>query len=560
RSTASVPAGLVLSDRSSERRPSEQASKPSGERVSSAKAPSEKAPSERLPDGAAMAAIFGTEGVEPESVESAKPPPEDLQRTLLEGSAPPAREGSAAEPEGQRRAPLIHRIISIDSPRPPPSPIVSVRGADGQAPDSGRGGPPSGRPGHQPPLASTLPHAPAPQGPPVAPVAAPPAKDAALPPSGPRKSTLFPPLSVGVPAPEPEPAPPDGLSGARFIGRYQVLCRIGRGGMGSVYLCRLMSEGGFRRLFALKLLRKHLLADSVAAQRFLEEARLAGHIHHPNVVGVVDAGLHGSQPYLVMDYVEGGSLRDLLAAHPVSRPPELILPIVLDALAGLHCAHTLVGDDGVPLDIVHCDVSPENLLVGIDGVCRLTDFGVARQGIRMRGNNRFTHGKPSYVAPEAITQGRIDCRADVFAIGVVLYNALTGTKLFDGQSVDEILQQVCSRRIDPPSTVGLRPPPSLDFVCMRALERDPERRFSSAEEMMMELRRIALRENLLAPTSEIAAWVRESVGHDLARRRLVVLEASRQNRPQGKPAPALGNAKVGEPPGGVDAKAQDVEE
>jgi serine/threonine-protein kinase len=425
-------------------------------------------------------------------------------RKTLMASSPPL--GIPAQTEA-RATPGVHRIISIDSPLPP-APNAQVAAPQASAFNVA-----------EPPATARF--------------VAPEVRPETAPESGARRSSPYPPPSVGemLAAPEPEQVV-DAGNGARYIGRYQVLCRIGRGGMGSVYLCRLSSQGGFRRLFALKLLRKHLLADSAAAHRFLEEARLSGHIHHPNVVSVVDAGFHASQPYLVMDYVEGGSLKDLLAAHASSRPPHLILPIVLDALAGLHAAHTLVGDDGTPLNIVHCDVSPENLLVGIDGVCRLTDFGVARHGEASNGPSQVTHGKPAYLAPEQITNGRVDCRADVFAMGVVLYKALTGLKLFESATVEETLHAVRARKIEPPSTVGLRPPPSLDFVCMRALERDPERRFASAQEMMMELRRIALRESLLAPTSDVAAWVRESVGHDLTRRRLIVLDASQRSRPQ----------------------------
>lgn len=362
---------------------------------------------------------------------------------------------------------------------------------------------------------------------PGVPVAAPSADATAAPPSteAPGSGGMFSaaPADTHVQAPETGAAP-----NAKYVGRYEVLCRIGRGGMGSVYLCRLTTEGGFRRLFALKLLRSHLLQDSESAQRFIEEARLAGYVHHPNVVSVLDAGLHGSQPYLVMDYVEGGSLKQLLSTRPGVRAPELILPIVLDALAGLHAAHTLVGDDGVPLEIVHCDVSPENLIVGIDGVCRLTDFGVAKHGPGTGEREQVTHGKPGHLAPEQILGNRVDRRADIFSLGVVLYNALTGTKLFEAPTLEETLELTCTRRIEPPSTVGLRPPPSLDFVCMKALEREPERRFDTAEEMMMELRRIALRENLLAPTSDIAGWVRESVGRELTQRRLALLDASRR--------------------------------
>lgn len=313
----------------------------------------------------------------------------------------------------------------------------------------------------------------------------------------------------------------------RFVGRYELLCPIGRGGMGSVYLGRLTSEGGFRRLFALKLLRRHLLEDSASARRFLEEARLAGHIHHPNVVSVIDAGLYGSQPYLVMDYVEGASFKQLLSSHSHQRRPELIVPIVLECLAGLHAAHTLVDDNGAPIGIVHCDVSPENLLVGVDGVCRLADFGVARSAALGGERETVTRGKPGYLAPEQILGAELDRRADVFSMGVVLYNALTGIRLFDAATAEETMQQVCIRPIEPPSTVGLKPPAALDEVCLRALAREPERRFSSAEEMMNELRRIALREGFLASPTEIAQWVRDSVGRELAQRRLLILDAAR---------------------------------
>jgi len=463
------------------------------------------------PEFGVVAPIVPIAGDSPDSVPapvSAGAPPAAYipvtRKTLMTASplGTPAVSGAGAAPGA---TPAVHRIISIDSP-PPPAP----NGLTGQTATAFTA--------VEPPATARL-------------LSPPPSEPAE---SAPRRSSPYPPPSVGdMLAAAPEAPVADGSSDARYIGRYQVLCRIGRGGMGSVYLCRLSSRGGFRRLFALKLLRKHLLADSAAAHRFLEEARLSGHIHHPNVVSVVDAGFHASQPYLVMDYVEGGSFKDLLAVNSSSRPPQLILPIILDALAGLHSAHTLVGDDGTPLNIVHCDVSPENLLVGVDGVCRLTDFGVARHGSAANGPTQVTHGKPGYLAPEQLAGGRVDCRADVFAIGVVLYKALTGIKLFEAPTVDETLYAVRTRKVEPPSTVGLRPPPSLDFVCMRALERDPTRRFGSAQEMMMELRRIALRENLLAPTSDVAAWVREAVGHDLARRRLIVLDASKRLQPAG---------------------------
>lgn len=316
--------------------------------------------------------------------------------------------------------------------------------------------------------------------------------------------------------------------GPRFVGRYEVLGRIGFGGMGSVYLCRITSEVGFRRLFALKILRSHLLTDAAAAEKFLAEARLAGHMHHPNIVSVVDAGFDGPQPYLVMDYVEGASLKQLLNADSTRRP-ELIVPVLLEALAGLHAAHTLESDDGRPLQIVHCDVSAENLMIGVDGVCRLTDFGVARHGEPYR-DQQMALGKPSCMAPEQLTGGRVDRRADIFAMGVILYNSLTGTTLFAAETVEETVRNVCNVPIPPPSTVGVMPPAGFDHIAMRALERDPNRRYSTAEEMLTELRRVAIRENLLAPPSMVAEWVRQCVGPELAQRRLSMLDASRRAR------------------------------
>lgn len=332
-------------------------------------------------------------------------------------------------------------------------------------------------------------------------------------------------IGAAVPTKPEDEVPKVATAGSRFVGRYEVIHRIGRGGMGSVYLARLTTQGGFRRLFALKLLRSYLAHDNDAAEAFLAEARLAGQLHHPNVVSVVDAGVHQSQPYLVMDYVEGCSLKQLMSAHPEERPIGLIVPILLNALEGLHSVHSLRDDDGSPLEVVHCDVSPENLLIGTDGVCRLTDLGVARRA-RLSGN-QSTHGKPGYLAPEQVIGGALDRRVDLFAMGVVMWTALTGERLFHGATVEETLQRVCSQPIPAPSTVGLHPDPALDAVCMKALERDPSKRFATAEEMHIALREVALRGGMLGHASEAAAWVRATVGRELSHRRLLVLEASR---------------------------------
>ena len=321
----------------------------------------------------------------------------------------------------------------------------------------------------------------------------------------------------------------------RFVGRYEVLCRIGRGGMGSVYLCRVTTDAGFRRLFALKVLHASLSDSPDASDLFLQEASLLGWLNHPNVVGVVDAAIYQGQPYLVMDYVEGCSFHQLLKRSPEARTPRLVVSIVLEALAGLHAAHTLMDEDGEPLEIVHCDISPDNLLVGANGVCRLTDFGVAR--VRATAHRaEVTRGKPGYLSPEQVLEKPVDSRSDVFSLGVVLYNTLTGTRVFDGGTAEEILTAVLKAPIRPPSEVGLRPPKCLDSVCLRALERDPANRYQTAEAMLVDLRAVALRHELLALPSEVADWVERAVGEDLRMRRLACLDASRRSK-EARPHP-----------------------
>src|SRR4051794_30195707 len=162
------------------------------------------------------------------------------------------------------------------------------------------------------------------------------------------------------------------------LGRYEVLARIGQGGMGSVYLCRQPGHWGFQRLFTLKVIREHAAENREAMRSFLREARIGGMLNHPNILGVVDVGNYNGQPFLVLDYVEGTSLAELLSGGQPP-PAALVVPVLLDALRGLQAAHEQTDPKGKRLGIVHCDVSPHNIMVGLDGAARVTDFGSARQ-------------------------------------------------------------------------------------------------------------------------------------------------------------------------------------
>ena len=323
--------------------------------------------------------------------------------------------------------------------------------------------------------------------------------------------------------------PPTSVRGGPKLGRYEVLSRLGRGGMGTVYLARITGDGGFRRLFAIKVLRSHLSRSDEATQMLLKEARIASRVDHPNIVSVVDVGSHEGQPYLVMDYVTGCSLADLLKANSSRASTAAAVSIILDTLAGLHAAHTLADDDGIELDVIHHDVSPHNVMVGLDGIARLSDFGVAYVR-RLTGEEEETsRGKPAFTAPERVSGGPGDRRSDLFSVGVILWNALTGASLFEGNDIETTLENVLTKPIPPASRFG-RSPESLDAICFKALQRSPGKRYQTAEEMLVHLRKVAAAEDLLGSPSEVKQWVREAMGHELDVQRLSFLDAARMAR------------------------------
>jgi serine/threonine protein kinase len=316
------------------------------------------------------------------------------------------------------------------------------------------------------------------------------------------------------------------------VGTYQLIAEIARGGMGRVCLCRRAGEAGFARLFALKLMHRHLACEEEFVEMLLDEAHLAAQINHPNVVGIVDLGRYEGGYYLVMDYVEGASLHELLSRETEPRPPSLILKIAVDVLRGLHAAHTQTDESGQPLGIVHRDVSPHNVLVGVDGTARLTDFGIAKAVARISSTKPgIRKGKFEYMSPEQIESGQCDARSDVFSFGVLLWNCFTGKRLFRGDSDAETLHNVLDREIPPPSTVGLAPPAWLDAPILRALDRDPDKRYESAEAMAEHLLALMRDHGALGDRSEVSRWVKARFGDQLTARRAQVAATRTSRRP-----------------------------
>ena len=305
--------------------------------------------------------------------------------------------------------------------------------------------------------------------------------------------------------------------------RYELLVRIASGGMATVYLGRLRGAVGFWRLVAIKRAHPHLAEDAAFSRMFMAEARLASRIHHPNVVPVQDVERLQNELLLVMDYVEGATLSDLLASTASAPlPAGIAIRIVLDACAGLHAAHQLTDDAGTPLELVHRDVSPHNILLGTDGIARIADFGVAKslQGdTAPRTATGGLKGKIGYMAPEYIEGRGLDVRSDVFALGVVAWEAVARQRLFRAANELETMKKVVSARIPKLSAVAPELGTALDAVIAKALERVPARRYASAQEFGAALEAAARAEDLIASHQEVGAAVQAAAGGIIAERR-----------------------------------------
>ncbi len=314
----------------------------------------------------------------------------------------------------------------------------------------------------------------------------------------------------------------------RILGRYALYGEIASGGMATVHFGRLLGVVGFSKTVAIKRLHPQLAKDPEFVSMFLDEARLAARIRHPNVVSTLDVvALHG-ELFLVMEYVQGESLRQLVRgeAHESGHMPASIVgTIMTGTLHGLHAAHEARSERGEPLGIVHRDVSPQNILVGIDGVPRVLDFGVAKAAGRAQTTREGQlKGKLAYMSPEQLMGRGVTRSTDIFAASIVLWEALTGQRLFGGESEGEVVKRVLDAHADPPSTIVPSLPKELDAIVLRGLARDPAQRFATAREMARALEKALP----LATTSDVGEFVEKTAGPALAQRaqRIAKIESS----------------------------------
>ncbi len=319
----------------------------------------------------------------------------------------------------------------------------------------------------------------------------------------------------------------DEQTAVRF-GRYDVIQTLGTGGMASVYLA-MLNEGNQCTFLALK--QSHAASSPSTWVEAMREARCGASIRHRNVVGIVEIGVGAQGPYIVMEYVDGGSLLNLLSAGGQGRdfarrlPPRIVNRAIVDTLRGLHAAHNARDEaTGKRLGLIHRDVSPQNVLVGTDGVAKLADFGIAKLVQVSNTGPGLIRGKPGYVTPEQTVGQPIDARTDIFSTGIVMWECLAGRRLFRGRDQQESLMQIVE--MVPPDLTALFAdiPAPIAGLCARALAKKREARPASAEAFANELEDAALQTGTLASYIEVGQYVREVLSTQLSRRAKLLAE------------------------------------
>jgi serine/threonine protein kinase len=323
--------------------------------------------------------------------------------------------------------------------------------------------------------------------------------------------------------------PEAALAPGSTLDRYELLCPLAEGGMATVWLARMHGKRGFEKLVAIKTIKSELVDDPRFEEMFLDEARIASGIAHPNVAQIIDLGEKDGILYLVMEWVDGESLakvRKFAAKARVRLPLGLALRVVADASAGLHAAHELKGSDGVPLGVVHRDVSPQNILISTAGAVKVIDFGIAKAQNRLGTRTRtgVVKGKVQYMAPEQARGDPHDRRVDVWALGVCLYELVTDRLPFDGDNPLEVLSRITST--DPPPIEEVIPS-SVREVISSALARYPEERFATAAAFRRAIENTLAQLGVSSSSEDVAAFLDAYMPHRAVERREIVSEALR---------------------------------
>lgn len=327
------------------------------------------------------------------------------------------------------------------------------------------------------------------------------------------------------------------------FGGYTLLRPIGVGGMAEVFLARHVGVEGFEKEVVIKRIRPHLSATPAFINMFLAEAKLASQLNHPNIVQIFDLGKIKDSYFIAMEYISG---RDMSVVLPKSKklgipfPIEYALKIASSVCEALYFAHSKADPTGAPLNIVHRDVSPENIRVAWTGTIKILDFGIAKATTQLHETKTGEiKGKLSYMAPEQILGREVDQRSDIFSLGIVLYEWLTGLKLFSGENDLAIMNNIIEGKIYPPTYFRADVPPAVEAIVMRALEKNRRRRYQTACDMQLEIDTF-LADNEFTPSNiHLANFMKQLFADELEAER----ERDRKLTPTFTPNPGPDNEK-----------------
>jgi serine/threonine-protein kinase len=313
------------------------------------------------------------------------------------------------------------------------------------------------------------------------------------------------------------PSPDELLQSARQVGRCELFAEIAHGGMATIHLGRWVGAGGFAKTVAVKALHAQYARDPDFVKMFLDEARVVARIRHPNVMPTIDLVDEGGELFIVMDYVQGVTLANLMRTarrKKQSLPVDIVLRVMSGVLHGLHAAHEAKNARGEPMSVIHRDVSPDNILIGVDGYARVIDFGIATAMGRFSATrDGQVKGKLAYLTPEAVLGESLDRRADVYSASVVLWQALTGKRLFRARSIAEVTHRILTQKPQAPGEVAKGLSQKLDAIVLKGLERSPDARWATAEDMAEALEKLGG----LASHREVGRWVSSMAAERLER-------------------------------------------
>ncbi len=327
--------------------------------------------------------------------------------------------------------------------------------------------------------------------------------------------------------------------GTRF-GKYTLLNRIAVGGMAEVFLARQEGLEGFEKTICIKRIRPHLSSQPNFVQMFLNEAKLAAQLNHPNVVQIYDLGRVNDSYFIAMEYISGRDMSRIIPKAEkagISFPMIYALRIASNVCEGLYFAHTKGDAYGNPLNIVHRDITPENILVSFSGTVKIVDFGIAKANTQLEQTRAGEiKGKLSYMSPEQCMGHQLDARSDIFSFGSVIYEWITGYKLFTGENEMAILKSIIDGKIYPPSYFKEDVPEAVERILMKALEKDKTKRYQSAWEMQFDIDTYLASSEFTPSNIHLSNFLKQIFGDEIEREKELLVKHKEESERSQRPA------------------------